>query len=163
MARTGSFDPTFPSSFFTIPYIGISPIRLIGLLSTGAFPRPEPAYPALMVHPDRTGLPAFFAPVDIKPAPQLKLLRAWSVIPFRLPLKRTLLPRPPQLTAEVLAQMRFTTSSATLDHHDHRVSQADIPGSPGMIRVLPCLDSSSSKPCCPLPHPKPGGPVPFGF
>jgi hypothetical protein len=76
MARTGSFDPTFPSSFFTIPYVGISPVRLNGLLSKGAFPRPEPAYPALMVHPLRTGLPSFFAPVDINPALQLKILRA---------------------------------------------------------------------------------------
>jgi hypothetical protein len=76
MARTGSLDPTFPSSSFTIPYVGISPIRLNGLLSKEVFPRPEPAYPALMVHPLRTGLPSFFAPVDINPAPQLKILRA---------------------------------------------------------------------------------------
>jgi|GEM_PF-6953794 len=142
MARTGSLDPTSPSSFFTIPYIGISPIRLIGLLSTGAFPRPEPAYPALMVHPTRTGLLPALAPGDITRMPQLKVLRIWSGDPFRLPLKRTLQSHPPHLTAEVLTLYRFTTSSATLDHHDHRVSQADIPGSPGMIRAFPCLDSS---------------------
>ena len=77
MARTGPLNPTFPSSFFSIPYVGISPIRLNGLLSKEAFPRPEPAYPALMVHPLRAGLPSFFTPVDIHPVPQLKVLRAW--------------------------------------------------------------------------------------
>jgi len=76
MARTGSLDPTSPSSFFLIPYVGISPIRLVGLHSKGVFHDPESAYPASMVHPTRISLLPSSAPDDINRMPQLKTMRA---------------------------------------------------------------------------------------